>query len=275
LYADGTTVNLAYNPDSTLAERTDQANETVSFAYDGAKRLLSKSYPDGSTQTFAYDAASRQSRASQTMSGHTTHKTFAYNHLSDVISSTQRVDGLSWNVQYAYDYTAGESTITYPSGTTVVHTLDSLNRLGQVEQDSATVATYTYNDTAGTVSLAHANGVTSLVETDSLRRVTRLNSALAANTPFADYRYGYDDASNRTYMERYHKPNQPADVYQYDGLYQLTQVWYGADSTDPATITTQDVLQNYKTTNSTPWATVSPSKMMVPPKATCPTTANS
>ncbi|MGB0384815.1 MAG: kelch repeat-containing protein [Ardenticatenaceae bacterium] len=246
LYADGTTVDLTYNPDRTLAERTDQANDSVTFAYDEAKRLLSKTFPDGSTQSLAYDTASRQTRASQTMSGHTTHNTFAYNNLSNVISSTQTVDGSSWNAQYAYDYTAGESTITYPSGTAVVHKLDSLNRLGQVEQDSATVATYSYNDTAGTVSLAYANGVTSLVETDALRRVTRLNSALGANSPFADYRYGYDDAGNRTSMQRAHKPNQPADVYQYDGLYQLTQVWYGADSTDPDTITTQDVRKNYQ-----------------------------
>jgi hypothetical protein len=37
-------------------------------------------------------------------------------------------------------------------------------------------------------------------------------------------------------MQRYHVTGQPADVYQYDGLYQLVQVWYGADATDPLSI---------------------------------------
>ena len=37
----------------------------------------------------------------------------------------------------------------------------------------------------------------------------------------------------------------PADVYQYDGLYQLVQVWYGADATEPGSITNYNSLQDY------------------------------
>jgi RHS repeat-associated protein len=57
--------------------------------------------------------------------------------------------------------------------------------------------------------------------------------------------HGGDDADNRTYMQRYHVTGQPADVYQYDGLYQLAQVWYGADATDPLSITSYAHLQGY------------------------------
>jgi len=59
------------------------------------------------------------------------------------------------------------------------------------------------------------------------------------------YGYGYDDVGNRTYMQRNHRPNDPADVYQYDGLYRLTQAWYGADATIPGSITSYDDLQTY------------------------------
>jgi RHS repeat-associated protein len=46
-------------------------------------------------------------------------------------------------------------------------------------------------------------------------------------------------------MKRAHLPGQPSDVYQYDDLYQLEQVWYGADATDPGAITTYEGIQGY------------------------------
>jgi RHS repeat-associated protein len=76
-------------------------------------------------------------------------------------------------------------------------------------------------------------------ETDALGRITRVSSSIA------DYRYGYDNMGNRTFMQRAHQSGAPADVYQYDALSQLTQVWYGADATDPAAIITYDRLQTY------------------------------
>ncbi len=243
-YADGSAVTNSYNPDGTLATRTDQAGVVATYAYDDANRLLSKSYGDGSGQTFAYDAADRLTTANQTMSGHATAITFAYNALGDVTSTTQTVDALSWITGYAYNYPAGRTTLTYPSGVQVARTLDGLGRLQGVQQGGATVATYAYDDAAGTVTLAHANGVSAVTETDPLRRITRVRTAGAAT--LADYRYGYDAAGNRTYMQRAHKPGSPADVYQYDGLYQLTRVWYGANATNPAAITAQDRLQSYQ-----------------------------
>lgn len=89
----------------------------------------------------------------------------------------------------------------------------------------------------------YSNGLTTRTDYDTLGRVTRVSS------PVADYRYEYDDVGNRTYMQRYHRPGQPADVYQYDALYQLAQVWYGADSTDPISITAYDHLQQYDLDN--------------------------
>lgn len=243
-YADSSAVANSYHSDGTLATRTDQAGVTATYTYDGANRLLGKSYPDSSEQTFAYDEAGRLTDADQTMSGHTTALSFLYNALGDVTSSTQTVDGRSWTIGYTYSYLAGQSTTAYPSGAQVLRTLDRLGRLGQVQKNGTPVATYTYNDLAGTLSLAHANGVVTLTETDALRRITRVGTSKGA-TSVADYRYGYDAAGNRTYMQRWHKANHPADVYQYDGLYQLTQVWYGANATTPPAITAYDHLQWY------------------------------
>ena len=243
-YADGSTVNFGYNPDGTQAWRIDQAGDRVDFAYDGADRLLSKTYPDGSTQTFGYDAIGHLTSAGQTMSGHTSLVSFTYNALGDITSATQAVDGLSWTTIYLHDYATGIVTVTYPSGAQVARTQDALRRLSQVQQDGSLVASYTYDDVAGTITLTHANGVSTVIETDTLRRTTRVNT-VHGGTLIADYRYGYDPAGNRTYMQRVHESGQPADVYEYDELYQLTQVWYGADATEPGAITGYDRLQWY------------------------------
>jgi len=272
-YADGSAVANTYRPNGTLATRTAQDGVPATYTYDAARRLTRKSYPDGANQTFGYDAAGRRTTANQTMSGHNTALSFAYNALGDVTGSTQTVDGRAWTTGYSYDYAAGRTTTIYPSGSQVTHALDGLGRLSQVTQNAAPVASYAYDDAAGTVTLAHANGVTTVTETDPLRRITRVHTArttaaasgqpaqagfamVAAisnrqasspdQTTLADYRYGYDAAGNRTYMQRVHKPGSPTDVYQYDGLYQLTKVWYGANATDPAAITAQDKLQSYK-----------------------------
>jgi len=239
-FADGTRITNAYNPDGTLASRTDQAGARTDFVYDAANRLLRKSYPGGSQQSFAYDPAGRMLSANQTMSGHTTQAHFTYNAPGDLTSEVLTVDGRNWTTAYAYNYSAGRRTITYPSGAQIERGLDALRRLAQVKRGGASLATYTYNDANGTVSLGHANGVTTVIETDRLRRATRVSSAVA------DYRYGYDGGSNRTYMQRWHKPGQPADVYQYDGLNQLTQVWYGANATAPGAISGYERLQRYQ-----------------------------
>jgi RHS repeat-associated protein len=46
-------------------------------------------------------------------------------------------------------------------------------------------------------------------------------------------------------MQRGHESGTPADVYEYDGLYQLTRVWYDTDATEPPAITSRDAVANY------------------------------
>ncbi|MBK6433318.1 hypothetical protein [Candidatus Amarolinea dominans] len=94
------------------------------------------------------------------------------------------------------------------------------------------------------MTLTHANGVSTLTETDPLRRVTRVHTT------------GGDRRRLPLWLRRCRQPHlhatriqgQPVlpDVYQYDGLYQLTRVWYGANATDPAAITAYDKLQSYQ-----------------------------
>lgn len=77
---------------------TNQNGQTITQSYDGAKRLLSKSFSTGGSQSFSYDDAGRLLTAQQTMNGQTSLLSYDYNPLSDVINSTQSLDGMNWSV---------------------------------------------------------------------------------------------------------------------------------------------------------------------------------
>jgi hypothetical protein len=85
--------------------------------------------------------------ATQTWNGHTTVTEYGYNVVSDVVTTTQQLDGgTAWLTQYDYDYTLGERTVTYPSGAVCVYKMDALNRLDAVEAGGGTVvADYAYD----------------------------------------------------------------------------------------------------------------------------------
>jgi RHS repeat-associated protein len=252
-YADGTTVGYTYNGRGNVLARTAHDGSMVTSTYDGAGRLIGKTFSTGGSQSFGYDAAGRLTSAAQTtltstlrsaasadVSGHASSLTYAYNPLGDVISTTQTLDGQGWTVGYTYAYTSGTYTVAYPSGVSRLYELDHIGRLAAVKQGGgALVADYAYHDLQSYFTLTYPSGTTTRSDYDALRRVTRVSSSVA------DYRYGYDAASNRTSMQRYQQADHPADVYQYDGLYQLTQVWYGANATSPGSITAYDHLQRY------------------------------
>ncbi|MCP4356607.1 MAG: RHS repeat protein, partial [Chloroflexi bacterium] len=243
-YADGTTVGYAYDGRGNLTVRTNQDGDTINHTYDGAGRLLGKSFSTGGSQTYTYDDASRLLTAGQTMHGHTSQLTYIYNPLNDVTATSQTLAGASWTVGYAYDYVSGVYTMTYPSGVERVQAIDPLGRLDSVNDGGGSVIVdYTYDDLNSYITVAYANGITNRTDYDALYRTTRVSSAVA------DYRYGYDAAGNRTYMQRAHRTGQPSDVYEYDDLYQLTQVWYGADATNPTSINNYDSLQWYDLDN--------------------------
>ncbi len=162
-----------------------------------------------------------------------------YDNLGSVIESTQSIDGRTWTTTYNYDYLNGTVTILYPSSVQVVTEIDTLGRLSAVKQDGSLLGGFTYNHTAGTITQTHGNSLFSQTATDALWRVTQVSS------PLADYRYSYDANGNRRYMQRAHESSAPHEVYQYDSLNQLTDVWYGADADDPNNLTDYERHQVY------------------------------
>ena len=243
-YADNTVVGYSFDGRGNLLELTNQDGEIITHIYDGANRLRQRTFSTGGSQNFAYNEVGRLIDAQQSMNGHSSQLTFIPNPLGDIVDSNQAIDGLSWNITYDYDYVNGIYTTTYPSGVQRSWTLDPQDRIEVVrDENGSSIAGYSYNDLSSYDTVSYANGLTTRTDYDALYRVKRVSSAVA------DYRYGYDAAGNRTYMQRWHKPGQPADVYQYDNLYQPAQVWYGADAATPGAITSYDSLQWYDLDN--------------------------
>ncbi|MCP5094762.1 MAG: hypothetical protein GY943_04340, partial [Chloroflexi bacterium] len=247
LYADGTTKSFTYTPRGSVDTETLQDGAVIDHSYDAANRQTRLDFSTGGFQQFIYDDAGRLTNVSQTMDGHTTVTGYGYNRIGEVVTTTQQLDGgTAWLTQYAYDYALGEHTITYPSGTERVYKTDHINRLDAVEMgDSTIVADYAYDvfNRFNTVSYP-TNNLANRQAYDPLGRINNVtvNDGL---TDLVDYGYGYDNVGNRIYMQRNHELNQPADVYEYDNLYQLNHVWYGADATTSSTISSYDSTQTY------------------------------
>ena len=234
-YADGTTVAYSYESRGFMSTRTNQDGDMISHEYDGAGRLLRKNFSTGGLQEYAYDAANRMTSAGETANGHQTLVQVGYSPIGDIITTTDTVDGKSWSTSYEYDHAAGVYTLTYPSGVQRVRDLEVLGRINTIRDGAGVfIAEYDYQDQAGYGTLTYANGTVNRNEYDAIGRTTRVSSDVG------DYRYGYDGAGNRMYMQRAHLNIQPADVYEYDSLYRPVQVWYGADALDPSNITSSD-----------------------------------
>ncbi|MCZ7570272.1 MAG: hypothetical protein M5U01_17040 [Ardenticatenaceae bacterium] len=220
-YPDGTTVHYAYDGEGNLLTRTNQAGEVVTYTYDALGRQTRRTMPD-SSQTYAYDDMGRLVQAASHSGEHDSALNYVYNALGHPVSGTQQLDARSWEMTWDYGYPRGVVTQTYPSGAVRVYQADAVGRLQSLRRgDGASVASYTYDDVNGRYILHHGNGLQTTYIYDNLYRITDINSAVA------HYGYSYDAVGNVTSMQRYHVNGAPSDVYQYDGLDQLTRVTYG------------------------------------------------
>lgn len=246
LYADGTSVSYAYDPRGNVDMLTLEDGAVIDYTYDAAGRRTRADFSTGGFQTFDFDDAGRMTQAAQTMDGHTTVTGYDYDVLGGVIATTQQLDsGTVWQVGYEHDYVPSQRTVTYPSGVERTYTSDALYRLDTVETgDGTVIADYGYDVINRINTVAYNNGMANRVAYDPRGRITQV-AVNDGSGDIVDYRYGYDDVGNRTHVQRMHRAGQPYEVYEYDGLYQLVNAWYGADASDPATITTYDSVQGY------------------------------
>lgn len=243
-YADGTTLQYSYDGRGNEIGRILRDGHTISNTLDGAGRPTQRTFSNGDVQTFAYDGLNRITQADQTSDGQTTQVAIRYDAVGSPLSTTQTVNGSAWTTTFAPDHATGSVTTTYPAGSVRVQTVDALRRFSTVRDGAGSlIGGKTYFDGTGVQTLSFGNGLVTEVVRDEIGRITTIEDGLR------HYAYGYDAASNLTYQQHVHRTDSPTDVYAYDGLYQLSQVWYSADATAPISITTAATQQSY--TNDT------------------------
>ena len=247
-YADGTYETFAYDRNGNVRYHTDRNGTLIENTYTKLNQLsrsetLSK--PEGIeavTQWFWYDGAGRllKSRDRNEETGRVVERELSYDSLGNAIREIQAIDGVTAEIQRAFDHTGRRVSLTYDNGRELTYQYqdDALDRLRTLVEDGSPRAAWDY--LGGLIqerSLFTAQGaeVTSPRTFDGLKRVTSLRHVREGDpaTLLLGFDYGYDRMDNVLYEDRLHRdPLEPAgvttgDAYFYDTLYRVKEARYG------------------------------------------------
>ena len=143
-FPDLSETTLAYDKNSNLIDTVLPDTLHIEYVYDALNRVTNKSFPShpGRNVAYAYDPGSRLTAVSTASAD----INFSYDNANRVLSATQTISGLaSKTVQYGYDASGNRSQVIYPSGRTLDYTYDGINRLTDIEQNSAPLAHFDYD----------------------------------------------------------------------------------------------------------------------------------
>ncbi len=248
-YPDGNQIILTHDRASNVKTITDPNGSVTTNSFDPLNRLVSRSIDKAPgvegpiSETFEYDGLSRLKKATDDDSV----VEFTYDFMSNVKTESQ-----NGRIVYGkYDALGNRTEINYPSGRQLALQYDALNRLQKIEEGGNLVADYSYQGTTRTAASGFGNGTHAGLDYDGDRRPTSIRHVNSANQVFAGFSYGWNKADQRTFEQSSHENNR-ADVYNYDGMYRITEV--ALNSRDPLSSSSaqktisyvQDGVHNFK-----------------------------
>ena len=250
-YANGSTEIFGYNPAGSVTAKTTRAGQTIAYSYDPRNRLDRKTYPDASTIDYEHDLAGRLVRVTDT-NGVITHAYDARGRLSVVTNTFDHV------VAYDYDSVGNRSKLVYPDGSFIVYSNDALNRLTHIlDGGTNVVAQFAYDALGRRTQLDLENGTRAVYDYDWANHLTNLlHSVVATASNIAGFAYTYDNVGNRLTMATKAVEHSGTHQYQYDSIYQLTDVDYPPGYPFPDTTYNYDPLGNRTTVVAGGTATV-------------------
>ena len=201
------TVTYAYNSFSLVSTRTDARNAVTTYGYDALNRLQTVSYsvPGGvaatPTVTLNYDvggAASNGNGRLTSMTDGVGSETYTYDMLGRITQLGKLVSGLTYNIQYAYNYASEITSLTYPSNRVVVQSFDAIGRLCAVGTSGATCSSGTnflsniaYNAAFEPTTFSYGNGAQGGLGYNAQLQLASLAYTKGASTLFSvAYDYG-------------------------------------------------------------------------------------
>lgn len=166
-----------------------------------------------------------------------------------------------YQTKMAYDAMDRLTTLTYPDGDRVNHIYNDRALLEQItggalHNRNATpyiLAGLEYTPSGQRLESLFGNGVTTTHAYDKRTRLTRLQTLAPDSTPYLDYTYDFDPASNINAIHdvrpvSVHPPGDPlrnTQLFQYDDLYRLTRVGYSHAAPGPAPVEEKHIAYRY------------------------------
>ncbi len=232
--ADFTFSTYAHDENGNVIERQDPNATVVTQDFDELNRLTSAvavptvgnpwNITATLSQSFEYDGLSRMDAATDPNfpgAGDDSRCEYTYDSLARVVGEEHTIGTLVAPVTSGYDGVGNLTAVTYPAGRQTTRSYDELERLCQVDESAATIATYAHIGPGRVKQRTSGNGVALTITYDLLKRPTVWDQGAVAR-----FEYGYDKVSNRLFERRVHEANK-GKAYAYDSAYRLLDTQEG------------------------------------------------
>ena len=261
-------VKYMYDADGNMVKLTDPKNNDYVFEYDALDRKTKMIYPGGSFEQYTYDAVSNLKTYTNRNSGVRTYTYdnrnreimsdwsdatpdvtttydvagsvltitssvsvlgYTYSDANEILSETQQVTGLNAKtVNYDYNVDGIRNSLTYPDGAILTYDYTNRNQLATISQGAPAIVQYSYDANGNRIGKTFNNGTNTMYSYDDASRLLSMDHQ-KGSVSFANYNYGYDNISRRTFLQY---DNAKGDVYSYDAIDQVTGVLYDATNPD-------------------------------------------
>lgn len=244
---------FAYDAANNMTSKTDRKNQMIQYVYDALNRLTQKSYPDTTSVNYIFDLASKV----QQVNDPTGTYGFSYDNMGRLTGTTTQYAFLTgaFTNGYSYDVNSNRTGFTAPDGSTNTYTYDTLNRLNTLANSWAGSFGFSYDALSRRTQMTRPNNIASNYNYDNHSQLLSVLHQLAGSTIDGAV-YTVDAAGNRT--TKADQLTGLTSTYGYDGIYELTGVSQGTNTTESYTfdpvgnrLTSLGVSQyNYNTSNN-------------------------
>jgi len=210
-YPDLTTENVVYDSIGNVIQKTTGA-KTIYYHYNSASQLIETEYPDSSV-VYAYDANGNRISMVDTASS----VLYVYDSRNRLLSETKTIDNEEYTTLYSYDSASNVISLTYPDGTVINRSYDSLNRITSVEG----FADFSWNGNSQIEEITYTNGITTNYTYDLRGRPAQITTT-RNGSDLLTLNYQYDPVGN--ILQVTNSPNTLVTEqwdYTYDALNRL------------------------------------------------------
>lgn len=221
----GTTTNT-YDSGGNLKTSTDARSKMATYAYDALNRVTSVTYPD-QTISYTFDSGANQIGRLTQVSDASGSTSWTYDTHGRTLTRQQSM-GVVKTLGYAYDSAGRLSTLTLPSGNTIVYGYTDGKIASLTLNGSTTIlSSALYQPFGPTRGWTWGNGTLAVREYDTDGNVVAIDSA-------GQKTYGYDDAFRIRTISDAVVPSLSA-TYGYDATDRLNSYIVGPPATPTVT----------------------------------------